>query len=52
MKKYQVVEFILNEYVDHPKERVVAEIEAMSKEEAAKIAKLRYPNLVVEIKEN
>jgi len=52
MNKYKVVELILNEYVDHPKERVVAEIEATSKEEATKIAKLRYPNLVVEIKEN
>jgi len=50
--KYKIVEFILNEYVNHPTERVVAEVEANSKEEAEKVAKLRYPNLVVEVKES
>lgn len=45
--KYQIVEQLLNEYVDAPVSRVLEEIEASSIEEAQKIANQRHPNSVV-----
>lgn len=47
--KYQVVEQLLNEYVDAPVARVLEEIEASSIEEAQRIANQRHPNTVVEV---
>lgn len=48
--KYEIVEQILNEYVDAPTKKVLEVIEASSKEEAQKIAKQRHPNSVVEVR--
>ena len=47
--KYQIVEQLLNEYVDAPVARILEEIEAPSIEEAQRLAKQRHPNSVVEV---
>lgn len=48
--KYEIVEQILNEYVDASTQKVLEVIEASSKEEAQKLAKQRHPNSVVEVR--
>jgi len=42
--KYRICEMMLNEYVNHPTEVKIDEIEASSQEEAQKLANLRWPN--------
>jgi|FreactcultureFD7_1027221.scaffolds.fasta_scaffold07720_3 hypothetical protein len=42
--KYRISEMVLNEYVNHPVENQIDEVEASSFEEANRIAHLRYPN--------
>lgn len=42
--KYRICEMMLNEYVNHPTEVKIDEIEASSQEEAQKLATLRWPN--------
>lgn len=49
--KYTVVEEVLNEYTNCPSERNLGEIEAKSKEEAEKAARLRHPNTIVKVVE-
>jgi len=42
--KYIICEMTLNEYVNHPTEVRIDEIEASSQEEAQKLAELHFPN--------
>lgn len=42
--KYQVFEIILNEYVQHPTQRLLAEVEAQTAEEANRLVRLQHPN--------
>lgn len=49
--KYQIVEDVLNEYTNAPTSRTLGEVEAKSKEEAEKLARLQYPNTVVKVVE-
>lgn len=44
MAKYKVFENVLNEYVNHPTQVLVDEVEANSSEEAANIIRMIHPN--------
>lgn len=44
MAKYKVFENVLNEYVNHPTQVLVDEVEANSPEEAANIIHMIHPN--------
>jgi hypothetical protein len=44
MAKYKVFENVLNEYVNHPTQVLVDEVEATSPEEAANIIRMIHPN--------
>ena len=47
--KYRICEMTLNEYVNHPTEVLIEEIEASSQQEAQKIAKQRWPNREIKV---
>jgi hypothetical protein len=47
--KYKVCEMMLNEYVNHPTEVLIEEIEAENQQEAKKIAEQRWPNREIEV---
>jgi hypothetical protein len=42
--KFQVYEIILNEYVQHPTQRLLGEVEAKSAQEANQVIRLQHPN--------
>lgn len=44
MRKYHVFENVLNEYVNHPTQVLLQEIEAESAEEAVKIVRMMHPD--------
>lgn len=45
--KFKVAEMMLNEYMNLPIEHKIDEIEALTIQEARKIADMRYPNRVI-----
>lgn len=47
--KYRICEMMLNEYVNHPTEVLIDEVEASSQQEAQKIAEQRWPNRQVKV---
>jgi len=47
--KYRIFEMMLNEYVDHPTEVLIEEVEANSQQEAQKIAEQRWPNREIKV---
>ena len=44
MKQYKIVECVLNEYVDHPTESVLAVVDAVDEAAASQKARLMFPN--------
>ena len=49
MKKFNILEELLNEYVDSPTHAKIGFIEADNAEQAMVIAKLLYPHLAVKV---
>lgn len=47
--KYKICEMMLNEYVNHPTEVLIEEIEANTQQEAQKIAEQRWPNREIKV---
>ena len=47
--KYKICEMMLNEYVNHPTEVLIEEVEASSQQEAQKIAEQRWPNRQIKV---
>jgi len=47
--KYRICEMTLNEYVNHPTEVKIDEVEANSMEEARKVAAMRWPNREIKV---